>query len=91
MCQVLLLCGYAYAAFVPTKFKPNQQAKAYLGLIGACALLTLLEALFWHSPLFSRVSWLSGGSAYPVPQIAALLLLGAGVPCMLLSANGPQC
>jgi len=87
--QVLLLCGYAYAAFVSTKFAPNQQAKAHLGLIGACVLLTLLQALFWHSPLFPRVSWLSGGSAYPVPKIAALLLLGAGVQCILLSANSP--
>jgi hypothetical protein len=89
--QVLLLCGYAYAAFVSAKLLPKQQAKAHLGLIGACALLTVLQALLWHSPLFPRLSWLSGGSAYPVPQITALLLLGVGVPCVLLSANSPLC
>jgi hypothetical protein len=87
--QVLLLCGYAYAAFVSWKFPPNQQARAHLGLIGICALLTLLQALFWHGPLFPRISWLSGGSEYPVLQISTLLLLGAGVPCILLSANSP--
>jgi len=86
--QVLLLCGYAYAAFVCTKLPSNQQAKAHLMLIGACALLVPLQALFWHGPLFPRVSWLSGGSEYPVPQISALLL-GAGVPCLLLSASSP--
>jgi len=89
--QVLLLCGYAYAAFVCAKFPPNQQAKTHLGLIGACALVTLLQALFWYGPLFPRVSWLSGGSEHPIPQISALLLLGAGVPCILLSANSPLC
>jgi hypothetical protein len=89
--QVLLLCGYAFAAFVSTKFSPNLQAKAHLGLIGACVLLTPLQALFWHAPLFPRVSWLSGGSEYPVLHISALLLLGAGVPCILLSANSPLC
>ena len=89
--QVLLLCGYAYAAFVSAKFPPNRQAKAHLGLIGACALLALLQAWFWQIPLFPRVSWLSGGSAYPVPQITALLLLGVGLPCILLSANSPLC
>jgi hypothetical protein len=89
--QVLLLGGYAYAAFVSKKFPLNQQARAHLWLIGGCALLTLLQTLFWHGPLFPRVSWLSGGSEYPVPQISALLLLGAGVPFILLSANSPLC
>src|SRR5215475_3812472 len=60
--QVLLLCGYAYAAFVSAKFPANQQAKVHLGLIRACALLTWLQLLFWHGLLFPRVSWLSGGS-----------------------------
>jgi len=89
--QVLLLCGYAYSTFVSTSLAPNRQAKLHLGLIGACALLMLLQALFWHTPLFPRISWLSGGSAYPVPQISVLLLLGAGAPSILLSANSPLC
>src|SRR5215475_11796125 len=60
--QVLLLCGYSYAAFVSAKYPANQQAKVHLGLIRACALLTWLQLLFWHGLLFPRVSWLSGGS-----------------------------
>src|SRR5215475_2144443 len=63
--QVLLLCGYSFAAFVSVKLPPKQQGKAHLGLIGACAFLALLQALFWHVPLFPRISWLSGGSQYP--------------------------
>jgi len=69
--QVLLLGGYAYAAFVSTNLSPNQQARAHLGLIGCCAALTLMQAWLWHGPLFPRVSWLTGGSEYPVPQISA--------------------
>ena len=87
--QILLLCGYAYAAYLSTKLSPDRQAKAHLALIAACAVLVVLQALSWHGPLFPRLMWLSGGSDYPVAQISALLLLGAGLPCILLSANSP--
>jgi hypothetical protein len=89
--QVLLLGGYAYAARISARLSPKRQAKVHLWLIGICAVLLILQVLLWHVPLFPRVSWLSGGSDYPISQISALLLLGAGVPCVLLSAHSPLC
>ena len=88
--QLLLLGGYWYAAFLSKKLSPNQQAKTHCGLIAACAVVMMTQALAWHVPLFPRLSWLSG-SDYPVPEITALLLVGAGLQCILLSANSPLC
>ena len=87
--QVLLLGGYAYAALICTRLPPKRQATAHLWLIGFCAVWLILQVLLWRTPLFPRVSWLSGGSEYPVSQISALLLLGAGAPFVLLSAHSP--
>lgn len=87
--QVLLLGGYAYAALICTRLPPKRQAAAHLWLSGFCLVLLILQILLWRAPLLPRVSWLSGGSEHPVWQISALLLLGAGVPCVLLSAHSP--
>jgi len=87
--QLLLLGGYAYAAQICTRLPPKRQATAHLWVSGFCVVLLILQVLLWRAPLFPRVSWLSGGSEYPVWQISALLLLGAGAPSVLLSAHSP--
>jgi hypothetical protein len=78
--QALLLAGYAYAHAAP----------AWLGVRRQAALhLALLIVPFFFLPMTARPDLVTGGSAFPVVQVFALLFLTIGVPFFVVSASAP--
>lgn len=78
--QTLLLCGYAYAHFLTTRFPPRRQALIHgiLLLVAVCCL-----------PIVPSAHWKPAPDAEPVTRILGLLSVCVGLPYLALSATGP--
>src|ERR1700758_4165652 len=87
--QLLLLGGYLYAHFLSTKLKARTQAIVHIALISVSALVIVLGAAFWKTPLLPGSSWRPASSDFPISQILRLLLVAVGLPFLCLSASAP--
>ena len=87
--QLLLLCGYAYAHAVASRFTPRSQRRVHVALL-ALALAGLALATFaWKSPMLPGPGWKPADPENPVRRILALLLVCVGLPYFLLATTGP--
>ena len=88
--QCLLLAGYAYAHWLSQQRPLARQAQLHLlllGLVGVFMLVVLGAAAKGTQPM----EWLKPTqvSADPTGDILLLLLVGIGLPYLLLSSTGP--
>ena len=89
--QCLLLGGYAYAHWL-SQLAPRQQAQIHLTLLGIVGVIlggVFLSMIGGLSP----IEWLKPDPATaadrPVLGILTLLILGIGLPYLVLSSTGP--
>ena len=87
--QILLLAGYVYAHILITRFDTRRQALVHLTLLTVSAVLMIVLAFRWHSPLLPTAIWKPSGSGSPVWSILVLLSVSVGVPYLALSSTGP--
>ena len=89
--QCLLLGGYAYAHWL-SKLAPRQQAKIHMTLLGIVGVILSGVFLAMIGGL-SPIEWLKPDPAtaadQPVLGILTLLLVGIGLPYLVLSSTGP--
>ncbi len=52
--QLLLLGGYLYAHFLSSKLSARTQAIVHIAVISVSALVIVLGAVFWKTPLSAR-------------------------------------
>ena len=87
--QILLLAGYVYAHLLITRFDTRNQALVHSTLLTVSAVLMIVLAFRWHSPLLPNAIWKPSGSGSPVSSILVLLCVSVGVPYFALSSTGP--
>lgn len=87
--QVLLLGGYAYAHILSSRLAPTRQRDVHLAALGLAALLLLVRALLWPSPISPTDAWKPGPEASPILSILGLLAFTVGPPYLVLAATGP--
>jgi hypothetical protein len=87
--QILLLCGYVYSHLVSARLSTVAQAKLHLALLTAVFLLVLTLMFLWPSAITPGSSWKPADSENPVRDVAAILLVSAGLPFFVLSTTGP--
>ncbi len=87
--QLLLLGGYLYAHFLSSKLSARTQAIVHIAVISVSALVIVLGAAFWKTPLLPGPSWRPTSSDFPVSHILRLLLVAVGLPFLCLSASAP--
>jgi hypothetical protein len=78
--QAALLVGYAYAHFSTRWLGPRRQAALHAALL-ALPLLAL--------PIGIPAGWLPPGSGSPIPWLLSALLVGVGLPFIVVSATSP--
>jgi len=87
--QLLLLGGYLYAHFLSSKLSARTQAVVHIAVLSVSALVIVLGAAFWKTPLLPGPSWRPTSSDFPVAHILRLLLVAVGLPFLCLSASAP--
>jgi hypothetical protein len=87
--QSLLFAGYFYAHKVSTSFDLNRQARIHLFSLAVTAFAVVLAWRFWGSPFLPSAEWKPVAGSAPILGILKLLLLGVGLPFLLLSSTGP--
>ena len=87
--QMLLLCGYVYSHLVSARLSAVAQAKLHLALLTVVFLLVLTLMFLWPSAITPGPSWKPADSRNPVRDVAAILLVSAGLPFFVLSTTGP--
>ena len=87
--QLLLLGGYLYAHFLSSKLSARTQAIVHIAVLFVSALVIVLGAAFWKTPLLPGPSWRPASSDFPVSNILRLLLVAVGLPFLCLSASAP--
>ena len=87
--QLLLLGGYLYSHLVCVKLPVSAQLKVHLGLL--CLAIAVVGALsiLWPSAITPDASWKPLAWAHPSWNVAAIILVSAGVPFFVLSTTGP--
>lgn len=78
--QLVLLCGYAYAHWLSSRFKPKTQSQIHAALLVASLLFL---------PVYPRNSWQPTPSQSPTIRILILLAATVGLPYFLLSSTSP--
>jgi hypothetical protein len=86
--QILLLAGYAYAAFCSARLTPRQQGITHICLLAVSGLIMAALAFTAGSTIFPG-NRPPQATEYPVWHISLLLLTSVGIQCILLSATGP--
>ena len=85
--QALLTGGYAYAYWLLGRLCDRLQGIVHLIMLGISAVLLLIPALKWPSPLTPGVGCRPQGSESPVLGIFKILVVSVGIPYFLLSSN----
>jgi hypothetical protein len=78
--QLVLLAGYAYAAWSVRRLTPRMQSIVHVSLLAASALLL---------PIAPNAAWKPAAAGDPTFRILGLLLVSIGLPYFLLSTTGP--
>jgi hypothetical protein len=86
--QVLLLSGYAWTHLIG-RLSPRGQIMAHMGLIATTLSVLIAGAVSWGTPLLPDISWRPADSSAPVVRTLRVLLVGAALPCLALSATSP--
>jgi spermidine synthase len=87
--QVVLFAGYVYSHNVSTSLRLSYQGRLHLVFLAITALWMLFAWAFWDSPFLPGAQWKPAPGAAPILGILKLLLLGVGLPFLLLSSTGP--
>jgi hypothetical protein len=83
--QVLLMGGYAYAAWLSKRTR--SRGRLHLVLLGLSLALLVGLGLAWRSPLTPSAALKPTGAIPPVLKIFLLLALSVGLPFFLLASN----
>jgi hypothetical protein len=86
--QVFLLLGYAYAHAL-ARASPARQRSIHLAVLGLAALLLVVRAATWPSPLTPGDTWKPGPDDAPVAWILEILGAAVALPYLALAATGP--
>src|SRR5882762_1047684 len=87
--QVFLFAGYLYSHRISTSIGLNRQGPLHLVFLAITTVWILSAWYFWGSPFLPGVQWKPVPGSAPVLGILKLLLLGVGLPFLLLSSTGP--
>jgi len=87
--QILLLGGYVYSHVVSRELSPKAQTILHLGLLTAGLLLIIALSVLWPSAITPSTTWRPANSQSPVWDVAAIILVSAGLPFFLLSTTSP--
>ena len=87
--QILLLLGYAYSHLICLRLPPKVQVRLHLGLLAFSLVLIATLSAVWPSAITPAVSWRPANSSSPARNVAAIILLAAGVPFLVLSTTAP--
>ncbi len=78
--ESVLVAGYLYAHWSIERLGPRAHAGLHTALLAAAAVLL---------PVVPSAAWKPSGVEDPALRILALLVVAAGLPCLLLSATSP--
>ena len=87
--QVALLVGYAYAHGLAERLRLRHQALLHVALCGLAVAWLALWAQRWGVPLLADDSWKPAAGDDPQARILWLLLIGVGLPFIVLSTTSP--
>ncbi len=87
--QVLLLAGYAYARIFAARLSAKGQGSAHLVVLGSSLLLLIFLAFVWPAPITPGSNWRPHGMESPTWFIVRFLLVGIGLPFLVLATTGP--
>jgi Ca2+/Na+ antiporter len=89
--QTLLLMGYVYSNAIASKLPLRRQGRVHLVLLGVSVLALLLQGVLqgWRTPIVLDLDWALLGGADPVLRIVVILLVGVGLPYLVLSTTSP--
>ena len=87
--QVLLLAGYAYARLFAARLSARGQGSVHLVVLGSSLLLLILLAFVWPTPITPGANWRPHGMESPTWFIVRFLLVGIGLPFLVLATTGP--
>ena len=87
--QVLLLAGYAYARLFAFRLSPKNQGLVHLAVLGCSLLLLIVLAFVWPAPITPSAAWRPHVAENPTWFIVRFLLVGIGLPFLVLATTGP--
>jgi hypothetical protein len=87
--QVLLFAGYFYSHKISSSFALNQQGKLHLAFLAIAGSWILFAWNFRGSPFLPSIHQKPLPGSAPIFGILKLLLVGVGLPFLLLSSTGP--
>jgi hypothetical protein len=87
--QIALTGGYAYSNWLIMKKDRNKQTTLHLILMAISVFLLICFWIFLSSPINPSAAWKPVTITQPFFQILLLLMVNAGLPLFLLSANSP--
>lgn len=87
--QLLLLAGYIYSHLLSLRLSSAAQARFHVGLLGLAFLLMAALSFLWPSAITPGAAWKPLPSGTPARDVAAIILISAGLPFFVLSTTGP--
>ncbi len=87
--QVLLLGGYLYSHVISVRFSARAQTRIHLALLLIAFLAVLTLSFRWPSAITPSASWKPQAGGDPTLDVAAIILVAAGLPFFVLSTTGP--
>lgn len=84
--QLLLLGGYLYAHKL-SGLDVRQQARRHLAVLGLSLALFAWLWMQWETPITPGPDWQPADNALPALKIVQILLLGVGLPFLILSST----
>ena len=87
--QIALLVGYAYAHWLAERLPPRRQASAHVALCGLALVWLAVWAQRWGVPLLADDAWKPAAGDDPQARILGWLLVGVGLPFVVLATTSP--
>lgn len=87
--QILLLLGYFYAHQTSKELTIRPQTRLHLAFLLASLAALAVTAFHWPSPITPSAAWKPVPGSSPEWRVTLVLVLGVGLPFLILSTTGP--